>query len=134
MKIITTTQRVAGIALLLLANSAWAYSPPMSEDLCKKPKFTDFSLTEYNAATNAEVAAESAFFFKVSAWVDPKSIKVIAKGKELPITIDSTSTFHKVSLTIPTEMSGGFVRFNASATAILGCDQQHGWLIKVAAK
>lgn len=134
MKIITTYRLIAGVALLLLSNTAFAYSPEMKDEQCKKPKFTDFSLTEYNAKTQPEVAPESEFFFKVSHWVDPNTIKVIAKGKELPLTIETTSTFHKVNLKIPAEMTGSFVRFNTTATAILGCDQQHGWLVKVAEK
>lgn len=135
MKIIKITgHAMAILTLLLIANTAFAYSPEMSEDLCKKPKFTDFSLTEYNAKTKPEVAPETKFFFKVSSWVDPSTIKVTAKGKTLPLTIETTSTFHKVNLKIPADMTGSFVRFNTTAKAILGCDQQHGWLVKVADK
>ncbi|MFZ2725294.1 MAG: hypothetical protein WAX77_03485 [Methylococcaceae bacterium] len=133
MKIITTYRLITGVALLL-TNTAFAYSPEMKDEQCKKPKFTDFSLTEYNAKTQPEVAPESELFFKVSHWVDPNTIKVIAKGKELPLTIETTSTFHKVNLKIPAEMTGSFVRFNTTAKAVLGCDQQHGWLVKVAEK
>ena len=131
MKIIKIT---FAIASLLIAQNALAYSPEMSEPLCKKPKFTDFSLTEYNAQTQPEVSPEATFFFKVSSWVDPASISVMAKGKPLALHIDSTSTFHKVNITLPAEMTGSFVRLNASAKSLLGCDAQHGWLVKVAAK
>ncbi len=118
--------------LLATGSLVFAYDPADDKPVCKKPRFTDFSLPEYNAAThNQQVTPEAAFFFKVPADVDPASITLIAKKKPLPFTVEKTSTFYKVTSKLPAEVSGHFVRLDVHANSTLGCDGEDGWLIKV---
>lgn len=133
MKITTLCKSALVIAVLFVNGPAFAYEPD-KEPECKKPRFTDFNLTEYNAADNLEVPAEAEFFFKISPWIDPSTIKLTAKAKPLAFTVESNTSFHKVKAKLPAELSGQFVRINTSATAILGCDNKDGWLVKVAKK
>ncbi len=112
--------------------SSYAYSPEELKKDCKKPRFTDFTLAPYSAADNNQIPAEATFSFKVSAWTDPSTIKVTAKGQEIPFTVESNSTFHKVNSKLPATLNGEFVRLNVYADAVLGCDSSTGWLIKIA--
>jgi hypothetical protein len=121
-------------AAMLFAHNALAYDPGMVEEQCKKPKFTSFSLTEYKAPEKQEVAAESAFTFAISNWIDPTSIKLLAKKKAVPFTVEDKNSFFLVESKIPAEYSGQFVRFDVIALARLGCKGLDGWLVKVAAK
>jgi len=132
MKITKPFQSALLIAAILGNSSASAYSPEESDVVCKKPRFTDFNLTTYNASENIEVAPESEFYFKVSPWADPSTIKLTAKNQPLDFTVESNSSFHKVKSKIPAALTGLFVRINTSAKAVLGCDDQSGWLVKVA--
>ncbi len=134
MRITKIVKSAVFIAAVVLNGSAFAYSPEMTEQDCKKPRFTDFSLTEYKAPEFVQIAPESAFFFKVSVWANPETITVTAKKQPLPITIESTTTFHKVTAKLPAAFNGSYVRINVSAKAVLGCDEQFGWLVKVADK
>ena len=122
------------IAVVLFNGQAAAYSPEELEQACKKPRFTDFNLTEYKAPDNIEIAPESEFIIKISAWVDPTTIKLTAKKQPIPFTVESTSTFHKIKAKLPASLNGNFVRINVSAQAVLGCDDNTGWLVKVANK
>ena len=120
------------IAAVLFNGQAAAYSPEELEQACKKPRFTDFNLTEYKAPDNLEIAPESEFIIKISAWVDPTTIKLTAKKQPLPFTVESTSTFHKIKAKLPATFNGSFVRIEVSAKAVLGCSNKDGWLVKVA--
>ena len=120
------------IALIALSGQALAYSPEELAKSCKKPRFTDFNLPEYKAPDNIEVAPKSEFFIKISAWVDPTTITLTAKKLPLPFTVETTSTFFKVKAQLPAEYTGEFIRINVGAKAVLGCDDNTGWLIKVA--
>jgi len=122
------------IAVVLFNGQAAAYSPQELDQACKKPRFTDFNLTPYKAPDNIEVAPESEFIIKVSAWADPSTIKLTAKKQDLPFTIESTSTFHKIKAKLPATLNGDYVRIDVSAKAVLGCDDKTGWLVKVADK
>lgn len=122
------------IAVVLFNGQAAAYSPEELEQACKKPRFTDFNLTEYKAPDNIEIAPEAEFIIKVSAWADPSTIKLTAKKQELPFTIESTSTFHKIKAKLPATLNGDYVRIDVSAKAVLGCDNKTGWLVKIADK
>ena len=122
------------IAVVLFTGQAAAYSPEELEQACKKPRFTDFNLTEYKAPDNIEIAPESEFIIKISAWVDPTTIKLTAKKQSLPFTVESTSTFHKIKAKLPASLNGSFVRIEVSAKAVLGCGDKEGWLVKVANK
>lgn len=122
------------IAAVLFNGAAVAYSPEELEKGCKKPHFTDFNLAEYKAPDNIEVAPESEFIIKISAWADPSTIKLTAKKQALPFTVESTSTFHKIKAKIPATFNGSFVRIDVSAKTDMGCHNGDGWLIKVADK
>ncbi|MDD5275558.1 MAG: hypothetical protein PHR16_05705 [Methylovulum sp.] len=131
MKITTPYQSLLLISALLANGGAFAYDPDKEKD-CKKPRFSDFNLTEYSAANEVKIAPETEFFFKLSPWVDPSTIKVTIKGQPIEFTVDSNSSFHKVTAKLPAALAGQFARINASAKAVLGCDSQDGWLVKIA--
>ena len=120
------------IAVVLFNGTAIAYTPEELEQNCKKPHITDFNLTEYKAPDNIEIAPESEFILKISAWADPSTIKLTAKKQALPFTVESNSSFHKVKAKLPATLNGSFVRIDVSVKAVLGCHNEDGWLIKVA--
>jgi hypothetical protein len=129
------TKSIVLAALMLANGAAFAYSPEELAKECHKPKFTDFTLTEYKVPEQVEVAPESAFSFKVPAWTNPDTIKLNIKDKPIAFTIESNNSFHKVNAKIPAEYTGKFVRVNASAKVIDGaCHHETGWLLKVSDK
>lgn len=134
MKITTMFKSTLLIAAILVSGTATAYSPEELAKACKKPKFTDFNLAEYKAPDNIEVAPESEFIIKISAWVDPTTIKLSAKKQPLDFKLESTSTFHKITAKLPASLTGSFVRIDVSAKAVTGCDDKDGWLVKIADK
>ncbi len=134
MKFTKTIHSVTLIAAILFSATVMAYTPEMNEQDCKKPKFREFSLTEYKAPDLAEVPPESEFSFTLSVWANPETIKLAAKKQPLPFTVETTTTYHRVKAKLPASLNGQFVRINASVKAVLGCDDQTGWLIKVAEK
>lgn len=131
MKIIKIVKATLIITTLLCNGFATAYTPEESDKTCKKPKFTDFNLKEYQAPSNLETPSESEFIIKISVWADPDSIKLTAKKAPLPFTLESTSTFHKIKAKLPASLNGDFARIDVSAKSIAGCDDKFGWLIKV---
>ena len=134
MKVTKMFKSALFIAVVLFNGVAAAYSPEELEQACKKPRFTDFNLTEYKAPDNIEVAPESEFIIKISAWADPSTIKLTAKKNALPFTVESNSTFHKIKAKLPAALNGNFVRIEVGAKAVLGCGDKEGWLVKVANK
>lgn len=134
MKITKKFKSALVIAVVLFNGEVAAYSPEELEQACKKPHFTDFNLTEYKAPDNIEIAPESEFIIKISAWADPSTIQLTAKKQALAFTVESTSTFHKIKAKLPASLNGNFVRIDISAQAISGCDNKTGWLVKVANK
>ena len=125
---------IIGFALLLSASAVQAYSSDDTKPICKKPRFTDFSLAQYKEPEKLEVAPETEFFFKISVYSDPETLTLTAKGQPLPFKVESTTTFHKITAKLPPELTGQFVRFNSNVKSVLGCDEVVGWLIKVADK
>jgi hypothetical protein len=117
---------------MLFAQHALAYNPGTVEEVCKKPKFTNFSLTEYEAPSKVQVPAQTDFSFAISNWIDPTTIKLATKDQKIPFTVENKNSFFLVHSKIPAQYTGKFVRLNAQATAILGCKSVIGWLIKVA--
>ncbi len=120
------------IAVVLSNSAAVAYSPEELEKECKKPRFTDFNLTEYKAPDNIEIAPESEFIIKISPWADPSTIKLMAKKEALPFKVETNSSFHQVKAKLPASLNGKYVRIDVSAKAVTGCDDKTGWLVKVA--
>ena len=120
------------LTLIFYQGTATAYSPEEQEKLCKKPRFTDFNLSEDSAPSNIETPPESEFIIKVSDWADPSTIKLTVKKQPLEFTVQSTSTFHKITAKLPASLNGNFARIDVSAKAVSGCSDKTGWLIKVA--
>lgn len=119
---------------LLFANNVMAYDAGTVDEMCKKPKFSSFSLQEYKASGKQEVAAESAFSFVISNWIDPATIKLTAKKKPLPFTVTDKNSFFLVNAKLPADYNGQFVRIDVQVTARLGCKGLDGWLVKVVGK
>lgn len=119
------------IAAVVFTGAASAYDPGDKEELCKKPKFRDFSLPVYSEPEKTEVPSESTFSFIVSPWAKPGTIKLTAKNQSIDYTVESNTSFHRVKAKLPAAFKGQFVRLNVSAKAELGCSDQNGWLVKV---
>ncbi len=122
------------IAAVLFTGTVFAYDPGQAAEICKKPQFRDFSLPIYQEPEKIEVPPESTVSFLVSPWANPHTIKLTAKQQNLDFTVESNSSFHRVTAKLPATFNGQFVRFNVSADAILGCSDKQGWLVKVADK
>jgi hypothetical protein len=115
-------QATLAIALLSINVDSYAYSAGDVEDTCKKPQVREFSLPTYQEPEKHEVAAaESEFSFKLSEWTDPHTIKLTMKEQAVPFTVESNSSFHKVTAKIPAEYTGKYVRINLFSKAVLGC-------------
>ena len=123
MKIIKMFKPALLLTLIFYQGTATAYSPEEQEKLCKKPRFTDFNLSEYIAPSNIETPPD---------WADPSTIKLTVKKQPLEFTVQSTSTFHKITAKLPASLNGNFARIDVSAKAVSGCSDKTGWLIKVA--
>jgi hypothetical protein len=135
MKVTKMLKSVLFMAVILANGAVFAYSPDELAKECHKPKFTDFTLIEYKAPENVEVAPESEFSFKVPAWTSAESIKLTIKDQPIAFTMESNSSFHKVKAKLPAEYTGKFVRLNVSAKVTDGiCHDSTGWLLKVADK
>lgn len=119
---------------LIFAQNVAAYEVERTEEVCKKPKFTSFSLAEYEAKEKKEVPSESAISFVISNWIDPTTIKLFVKKKPLPFTVENKNSFFLVHSKLLPEHNGQFVRLDVRVTARLGCKALDGWLVKVADK
>jgi hypothetical protein len=127
--------KVTGLALVLLMSmKVQAYSAGEVDEVCKKPQVREFSLPTYQEPENIEVAPESEFTFKLSDWTDPQTIRLTFKDQPAVFTVESNSSFHKVTAKLPPELTGKYVRIDLFSKAVLGCYQREGWLIKVADK
>lgn len=120
------------LTTMSFAHNAVAYNAERTEETCKKPKFSSFSLSEYHAKDKLEVPADSAFSFVISNWIDPYSIKLATKKKPLPFTVEDKNSFFIVHSKLLPEHKGQFVRLDVQVTAKLGCKALDGWLVKVA--
>ena len=124
----------AAFITLIFAQNVAAYNADRTEEPCKKPRFSSFSLPEYEAEKKQEVAANSAFSFVISSGIDPTTLKLTAKKKPLPFTIEDKNSFFIVHAKVLPEHTGQFVRLDTQVHARLGCKSLDGWLIKVADK
>ena len=132
MKPLTKVKVFALITLMLASFIASAYEDDKEKEKCRNPKIQEFTLPIYGLPDNKEAPAEAEFSFIVSAWADPKKIKINGKGIDVPYTVDSNDSFHKVKAKLPPEFNGKHVRLNARIPAVLGCYSTIGWLLKVA--
>jgi hypothetical protein len=134
MKIITKYKLTVFIAAMIFNVAASAYSDDKPEEFCKKPKFTDLSFKIYSEPEKFEIPAGSELKFRISKDADPNSLVVSAKNVEIPVKVETNTSFHQVSFTLPDNFTGSIVRINARVKAVLKCDETAGWLIKVADK
>ncbi len=134
MKLVTTIKCSMLVALALCSVEALAYSDDKGKEVCRNPKVQEFTLPEYQAPEQKEVPAETEFSFILSEWANVKKIKLSGKGQDIPFTVESRATFHKVKAKLPSALTGQVVRINARIPAVLGCYTTIGWLIKVADK
>ena len=132
MKITITLRLIAACLLVIAHGTANAYEEEKEKETCQKPRFSDFTLPIYSAANPVEAAAESEFSFKISPYSNLETLSLSAKKNQLTFKVDSNSSFHKITAKLPAEFNGQFVRINARVTAVLGCYDAAGWLIKVA--
>ena len=119
---------------LIFTHNAKAYNAERTEETCKKPKFTSFSLQEYENVKKLEVIGESEFSFAISNWIDPTTIKLTAKKKPLPFKVEDKNSFFLVHSKLLPEHKGQFVRLDVQVTARSGCKGLDGWLVKVTDK
>ena len=122
------------LALSVFSFQANAYEDEKGKELCRHPKIQEFNLTEYSEPDKKEVPAEAEFGFVISSWSNPKKIKIEAKGKKIPFTVESNESYHTVKGKLPAEFNGQFVRLSVRIPAVLGCYSTQGWLLKVADK
>jgi hypothetical protein len=118
----------------LFVHSAYAYEDSLGTPVCKKTKFHNFSLPEYNSTEKLEAPANAEFSFTTSNWLDPDTLRLIAKKTPLTVKIEDKKSFFLVTSKIPAEYTGKFIRIVVIANAQLGCKSLDGWLIKVADK
>jgi hypothetical protein len=122
------------IAVALCSVEAYAYSDDKEKEICRNPKVQEFTLPVYSETSKIEAQPEAEFSFVVSGWAEPKKFKLSAKNVDIPFTVQSTETYHKVKAKLPASLTGQSVRINARIPAVLGCYTTIGWLIKVADK
>ncbi|MCK4492844.1 MAG: hypothetical protein KAU26_02215 [Methylococcales bacterium] len=116
---------------LTLSYNASAYNGKPITEACQKPHFDKFSLPVYKMPERLEVAPESDFSFTVSSKVAAESIRIMMKKESIKYTVESNSSFHKITSKIPAKFTGKFIRINVFAIAKLECKNTYGWLIKV---
>lgn len=134
MKPVFFLQSLTLIAVALLTMNAFAYEDDKKKELCRPPKIQEFTLPVYSESNKKEVPPESEFSFVVSGWANPKKFQLTGKGKDIPFTVKSSETFHKINAKLLPEFTGQAVRISARIPAVLECYSTMGWLIKVADK
>ncbi|MBM4208754.1 MAG: hypothetical protein FJ190_12430 [Gammaproteobacteria bacterium] len=127
-------QSLALMATALLTIKAYAYEDEKKKELCRPPKIQEFTLPVYSENNKQEVAPESEFSFVVSGWANHKKIQLTGKGKDIPFTVKSNETFHKITAKLIPEYTGQTVRISTRIPALLDCYSTMGWLVKVADK
>lgn len=122
------------MATAFISVNASAYDDDKKKELCRQPKIQEFTLPVYSDSNKKEAAPESEFSFVVSGWADPKKFQLMGKGKNIPFTIQSSETFHKIHAKLLPEYTGQTVRISTRIPALLECYSTMGWLVKVADK
>jgi hypothetical protein len=134
MKLDTILNGLTLLAVALWSVETFAYSDDKGKESCRHPKVQEFTLPEYKEPDKKEVPPETEFSFVVSGWADTKKFKLSGKNVDIPFTVQSSETYHKVKAKLPAAFTGQAVRINARIPAVLGCYSTIGWLIKVADK
>jgi hypothetical protein len=134
MKPVIIFKNLVLIGTAIYSFNALGYADDKKKEACRQPKVQEFTLPIYQEPDRKEAPAEAEFSFVVSGWAEPKKFKLSAKNIDIPFTVQSTETFHKVKAKLPASLTGESVRINARIPAVLGCYTTIGWLIKVADK
>ncbi len=132
MKPVTLLRNLTLITTTLFAMNASAYDDDKKKEMCRQPKIQEFTLPIYSETNKKEAQPESEFTFVVSGWANSKKFKLAAKGKDIPFTVQSSETFHKVHAKLLPEFTGETIRISARIPALLECYSTIGWLVKVA--
>lgn len=127
------------VALSAFGNigNVWAAydSPPgggSSSDSCGGVTFSSFMPKPYSQAdNNTEVAPQSAFSFVASNSTFPKTITVMIKGENVPVTVTPHFNGFQVSGKIPASVKGTFIRVAITGKGPNLCERGDGWLLKV---
>jgi hypothetical protein len=134
MRLFARSTFCVGTVLMVGSVTAFAYDDDKKKEQCRHPKVQEFSLPEYGPPNSKEAPAEAEFSFIVSPWGDHKKFKLSAKGVDIPLTVQSNDSFHKVTAKLPPGLTGQIIRINARIPALLGCYTTLGWLVKVGDK
>ena len=114
------------LLLGLCVTNAWCYGGGGGQaNKCKKPSFEDMSPPK-----SSVVAPGTEFSFTASENTNPRSIKVVVKGHDVDLKIESNGRI-KVTGNLPPEVKEGYARVNISATSSAKCSAQDGWLLKI---
>lgn len=83
------------------------------------------------ADNNTEVAPQSAFSFVASKATFPKTITVMIKDENVPVTVTPHFDGFLVSGKIPASAKDTFIRVAITAKGPNLCERGDGWLLKV---
>lgn len=119
------------VLLHLVCLKANAYSVDQKEEACRKPQFLEFNLPIYSEDNKTEVKPQSEVIFKLSPWTNPESVIISIRDQPVSYSIESNSSFHRVKFALPEQYKSTVLRINANASAMLGCGEKTGWLIKI---
>lgn len=134
MRLLTITKWGVLTALMLGSFTVFAYDDDKDKERCRDPKVQEFTLPLYEGVNSKEAQPEAEFSFIVSGWGNPKKFKLSGKDLDIPFTVESNDSFHKVKAKLLPEFNGKFVRINARIPAVLECYTTIGWLVKVGGK
>lgn len=121
-------KRISFLVLMVIASASWGYGSSSSSSSCAKPKFTEFNPVEHS-----QVPVGSAFSFVASANTLPDSIKVTVK--DLPVktnVLEEKNGTFKVSGSIQDSLKGVYARVSISGNSQNNCNDNAGWLLKIA--
>jgi hypothetical protein len=103
-----------------------------SVDGCDGVSFSTFLPKPYSQTdNNTEVAPQSAFSFVASQSTFPKTITVMIKDENVPITVTPHFGGFLVSGKIPASAKGTFIRVAITGKGPNLCERGDGWLLKV---
>ncbi|MDH4251699.1 MAG: hypothetical protein OEV27_10960 [Nitrospira sp.] len=103
-----------------------------SVDGCDGVSFSTFLPKPYSQTdNNIEVAPQSAFSFVASKSTFPKTITVMIKDENVPVTVTPHFGGFLVSGKIPASAKGSFIRVAITGKGPSLCERGDGWLLKV---
>ena len=119
------------VSTLFFSHTAYALYD--ANEKCLAPKFRSFSPAEQvKGGSVPEVEPEAIVGFSVSGYADPTTIVATAKGISLDLNVVDRSSYYQVSIQLPADFNGKYVRIHLKAHAQKGnCKTKDGWLVKV---